>query len=276
VLKKDGFRDVRFPVSISRGANLTANVALYTDDEIGAEFIYVPAGEFSMGGDPQAHSGFDAEQVFVDGFFISRFELESEPYLEFLNDRSFQTADQAWKRSPRESANGGQYWLREGDLLRIAPGWERFPAMGVSWEDADACCGWLARKGGRWAGARMPTGAEWEKAARGVDGRIFPWGNHFDWSFTKGGRSRAGRPRVEPPGAFPLDESPYGVRDMAGGMREWCSDWLQEGSQQRLARGGVWAGVELVFFRCATRSGYVPNAAGAHLGIRLVRPAPKR
>jgi formylglycine-generating enzyme required for sulfatase activity len=63
---------------------------------------------------------------------------------------------------------------------------------------------------------------------------------------------------------------------MAGSMREWCSDFIQEGSEQRLSRGGVWAGLELVHFRSATRAGYVPNAAGAHLGIRLVRPAPPR
>jgi serine/threonine-protein kinase len=276
VLKKEGFRDVRYPVSITRGAKLVARVALYTEEEIGPDFVYVPAGEFAMGGDSQAQSGVDAQQVSVDGFFISRFEVESVPYEEFLNDRSFQTADQAWKRSPRESASGGQYWVREGDRVKITPGWDRFPALGLSWEDAEAFCGWLAKKGGRWTGVRMPTGAEWEKAARGVDGRIFPWGNYFDWSFTKGGRSRPGRPRVEPGGAFPADESPYGVRDMAGSMREWCSDFIQEGSEQRLSRGGVWAGLELVHFRSATRAGYVPNAAGAHLGIRLVRPAPPR
>ena len=276
LLKKEGYRDVRYPVLIARATKHSARVTLYTDEEIGPDFIYVPAGEFAMGGDPQAHSGADAETVFVDSFFISRFELDGDPYLEFLNDRSFHEADSAWKRSPRESANGGQYLIRDGDRFKIAKGWEKLPALGVSWEDVDALCTWLARKGGRWTGIRMATGAEWEKAARGVDGRIFPWGNHFDWSFTKGGRSRAGRPRAEPAGAFPADESPYGVRDMGGSLREWCGDWMQEGSQQRLARGGVWAGLELVYFRCATRAGYVPNAAGAHLGIRLVRPAPKR
>jgi serine/threonine-protein kinase len=228
-----------------------------------------------MGGDSQAHSSPPLETVHVDGFFISRFEVAGEAYLQFLNDRAVQTADQAWKRTPRESANGGQFWLREGDVLRIAPGWEQLPVLGISWDDAVAFCDWMGAKGG-WPGARLPTAPEWEKAARGVDGRIYPWGNHFDWTFTKGARSRPGKPKIEPAGAFPLDESPYGVRDLGGSLREWCADWVAEGSHQRQARGGIWGGFETVYFRCASRGGYQPNAAGAQLGIRLVRSAPKR
>ena len=275
ILKKEGFRDVRYPVSVARGKNHSARVALYTENEIGEGFTYVPAGEFAMGGDPQALSGADAQEIFVDGFFISTSEVGSDLYLQFLNDRSVHAADQAWKRSPRESAGGGQYWLREGDRFGLPKGWEHLPATGISWDDTQAFCGWLAGNGG-WKDVRLATGPEWEKAARGVDGRIFPWGNSFDWSFTKGARSRPGRPQLEPRGVFPLDESPYGVRDMGGSVREWCADTFPEGGTLRLARGGSWGGAEVVQFRSASRAGYLPMAAAAHVGFRLVRPAPKR
>ncbi len=275
ILKKEGFRDVRYPVSIGRGRNHAAKVTLYTDGEIGKGFVYVPAGEFPMGGDPQALSGADSEDVFVDGFFISTFELEGPLYAEFLNDRSFHSADQAWKRTPREVAIGSQYWIRNGDLIRPDKGWEELPVMGISWDDATAFCGWLSRKGGPWTGVRLPTGPEWEKAARGVDGRIFPWGNHFDWSFTKGGRSRAGKAWLEARGAFPLDESPYGVHDLAGGVREWCVDVFPSG-QHHLARGGMWGSVESVSFRCCSRSGYPSGMTASNVGMRLARPVPKR
>jgi serine/threonine-protein kinase len=275
ILKKEGFRDVRYPVSIGRGKSHAAKVRLYSDREIGDGFVYVPAGEFPMGGDPQAFSGADSEDVFVDGFFISTSEVGCDVYLQFLNDRSFHAADQAWKRSPRETSGGSQLWLRDGDELRPPKGWENFPVMGISWDDAQAFCSWLSERGG-WKGVRLATGPEWEKAARGVDGRIFPWGNHFDWSFVKGGRSRPGRPQIEGRDLFPADESPYGVRDMAGGVREWCADVFPEGGTQRMARGGMWGGVEVVYFRSASRGSYLPVLVGPHLGFRLVRPAPKR
>jgi formylglycine-generating enzyme required for sulfatase activity/tRNA A-37 threonylcarbamoyl transferase component Bud32 len=275
ILKKEGFRDVRYPVSIARGKNHAAAVTLYTEREIGEGFVYVPAGEFAMGGDPQAFSGADSEEILVDGFFISTSEVGSDVYLQFVNDRSFHTGDQAWKRSPRETPGGGQLWLREGDRIVPPKGWENFPAVGISWDDAQAFCRWLSANGG-WKGVRLATGPEWEKAARGVDGRIFPWGNHFDWSFAKGGRSRPGRPQLEGRDRFPADESPYGVRDMAGGVREWCADVFPEGGTQRLARGGMWGGVEVVYFRSASRGSYVPALVGPHLGFRLVRPAPRR
>jgi formylglycine-generating enzyme required for sulfatase activity len=276
ILKKEGFRDVRYPVTIGRGMNHSARVTLYSEREIGAEFIYVPAGEFALGGDPQAFSGADAQTVFVDGFFLSKLEVDGAQYLEFLNDRSFHSAEQAWKRSPRDTPGGAHHWTREEDKIRAPKGWELFPAVAMSWDDATAFCGWLSRKGGAWTGARLPTGPEWEKAARGTDGRIFPWGNQFDWSFTKGGRSQPGRPGLESRGLFAADESPYGVRDMAGGIREWCADFFPEGSVHRLARGGSWGGTETVYFRCASRGGYVPTLVGSNVGMRVARSAPKR
>jgi hypothetical protein len=154
-LKKEGFRDVRYPVSIARGKNHAARVTLYTENEIGEGFTYVPAGEFARGGDPQALSGADAQEIFVDGFFISTSEVGSDLYLQFLNDRSVHTADQAWKRSPRESAGGGQYWLREGDRFGLPKGWEHLPATGSrGTTPRPSAAGSPARGGGRTSGWR--------------------------------------------------------------------------------------------------------------------------
>ena len=75
---------------------------------------------------------------------------------------------------------------------------------------------------------------------------------------------------MEPSGAYPADESPYGVRDLAGSMREWCAD-LDEINQQRHVRGGTWGGLEPTYFHSATRGYYLPNSASANLGLRLVR-----
>jgi len=275
LLKKDGFRDVRYPFLISRGVHHVAKVNLYTDEEIGKDFVYVPAGEFIMGGDPRAFSPTPLQLARSEDYFISRFEVSGSDYLAFLNDRSFQTLDQAWKRTPRESAYGGQYWGRDGDHIKDTRGWQGMAACGLSWDDASAYCAWVARRGGRWSTARLPTGLEWEKAARGADGRIHPWGNQFDWSFVNGGRSRPGRPRMEAIGAYPADESPYGVRDLAGAMREWCFD-LDDLNLQRHVRGGTWGGLEPVYFRSATRGYYLPNSASANLGFRPVRtPLPR-
>jgi serine/threonine-protein kinase len=276
VLRKKGYRDVRYPVHLTRGTEHAARVNLYREEEIGAGFVYVPAGKFAAGGDREAHMALPRHAATADDFFIGRFEVTGPEYLEFLNDRGAQTAEEAWRRTPRESAHGGQYWSREGDRIAIPPGWETFPAMGLSWQDADEYAAWRTKRSAGRALYRLPRGPEWEKAGRGVDGRLFPWGNHFDWSFVKGGRSRAGKPNLEPGGAFPGDESPYGVRDLCGSVREWCQDWYEERSNQRLARGGTWAGMEDVYFRLATRGYYLPSAAGSHLGFRLVKEPPPR
>jgi serine/threonine-protein kinase len=124
------------------------------------------------------------------------------------------------------------------------------PVLAVRWWDAIAYVRWLARTTG--LPFRLPSDLEWDKAARGADGRAFPMGKRLDPGFAKLRESRAEYPpQPEPIGAFPLDVSPYGVRDLAGGVGEWTRtgadgselDHLENDSEDRVVlwRGGGWA-----------------------------------
>ncbi len=147
--------------------------------------------------------------------------------------------------------------------------WHRdWPVFGVRWEDAAAYCGWFGEQHG--ATCRLPTEDEWEKAARGVDQRCYPWGDGFDPTFAKGAESRppAGK-KPEPAGTFEADVSVYGVRDLAGSMACWC-DGFMPGTRLRPVRGGAWS-----FFpdiaRSARRTGVAEGVRSFAYGIRVVQ-----
>ncbi|MFQ5653509.1 MAG: formylglycine-generating enzyme family protein [Planctomycetota bacterium] len=147
-----------------------------------------------------------------------------------------------------------------------------WPVFGVSWHDAVAYCEW--RSGVEAWTCRLPGDLEWEKMARGVDGRVFPWGNGFDATFCKMDTSRAGKPQPEPVGTFSGDESIYGVRDVAGCIREWCSDWKIE-PKTRVVRGGSWSNPQMSC-RCAYRASCEPYLVYQFIGFRVAHDLPRR
>jgi serine/threonine-protein kinase len=279
VLRKEGYRDVRYPVSMGRGESHAARVRLYPEAEIGKEFLYVPAGEFLRGGDRESWSGFEGGRVAVGDFFIARFPVTMGEYCAFLDalrDRGAAVAEHIPRQGEQvyvELGPDGKYrsspeFLEGEAASQSSPEVARScPVLALSWDSAMEYARWRSGIDGR--EYSLPPEDAWEKAARGVDGRFYPWGDHFEWTFVKGGLSRSGRAQPEPVGSFPADESPYGVRDMAGTIREWTSSWFNEKSGLRAVRGGSWNQVAAWQFRCATRFGFRPSARTTTFGFRL-------
>ncbi len=161
--------------------------------------VLVPAGEFTMGSSTGDSDERPAHQVYVDAFSIDKYEVSVGQYAAFLQE-------------------AGGHLPPDWNTMN-QPSHKKRPVSNVDWADAAAYC--------KWAGKRLPTEAEWEKAARGTDGRLYPWGNeaptplHANYGQT--GSSHHGV--LTPVGTFEEGKSPYGIYDMAGNVWEWVSDW---------------------------------------------------
>ena len=271
-VRNDVGRVIRHPVCIRRGERVDVEVRLGESAGVGDGFEFVSAGPVELGGDPQAHGSLARRVRDVPSFAIATYPVTCGEYLAFLNALEPSAAP---AHVPRVAPGEGYYWSRSEDsgLYELPPAgsgrlrWEpRNPVVGVSYEDAVAYIRWRARETG--APLRLPHEDEWEKAARGVDGRFFPWGDHFDPTFCKmKGSRQSPHPEPEPIGSFPTDCSPYGVRDMAGGVRELCTTH-QDGAEQPVMRGGCWHDTGL-FCRVAFRHVMSPVFVNTGLGFRV-------
>lgn len=275
VLKAKGHRETRLPIYLGRQYDLSLEVRLLKNDGLEDQFVFVPGGVFISGGDDAATNGRERNQQWVDDFLIQRHPVTCAQYLAFLNAMEAAQPGTSRAHAPRASDSETCYWSLGEDSRWQLPSrslvgqpWdEQWPVVGISWEDAQSYCQWMSRRLGRTL--RLPTGEEWEKAGRGVDGRYFPWGDSFDPSFCKMRDSRSTPAMLEPVETFKTDVSPYGVSDMAGGVSEWCSDWFNPQQRLRLLRGGAWnttAGP----CRLASRHGEPPASAFPWLGFRPV------
>jgi serine/threonine-protein kinase len=304
-LRRAGYRDVRYPVLLGRGAHHEGRVNLYTDAEIGEGFVYVPAGTVILGGDAEAYDALPRQERYVGDFAIARFPVTMRDYCAFLDALEArdpaQAVTRACKGTASTSARKGRAgrWepaeeIMEGEIRRLFPIegghlWN-VPAHLVSWFDVRAYCAWLSAERG--AAVRLPSEAEREKAARGADGRFYPWGDRFDPAFCLMRSSRPFMQQPEPVGSFPVDESPYGVRDLAGGTRDWIGatedgqSWQElaaepepelaeafgrgEGAPRRRIRGGLWNG-DHKWARACSRSREVAWQRGPGTGFRLAK-----
>jgi serine/threonine-protein kinase len=311
VLRAPGHHEVRYPVTIGRhehwhpvrpGASATAAIVLPPVGTIGDDEVYVPGGHFLCGGDPQAAGEvLPRQHVWVDSFVMRRHPITNDELLDMANDLIDAGNEQlALSVVPRQRGTtaleaGPHVWPRDPATGHFQLGsddegltWEpRAPAFMVSWHGAMTYAAWLAQRTGR--PYRLPGELEVEKAARGVDGRAFPWGNAFDPSYAC---MRLSHEAVRPVSvdAFPVDESPYGVRGLAGNIVEWCLDEYHRegpsivrglyvppseltadvGAVDRTVRGGCFL-FDSFLLRAATRHNTVSIVRDVTLGFRLVR-----
>jgi serine/threonine protein kinase/formylglycine-generating enzyme required for sulfatase activity len=279
-LHAPGLSEAVVPVFISRQESVRLRLRVFPDAAVGKGFVHVAGGPTRVGGDPQAQLATPARTLEVADFFIARRPVSCAEYLEFL--RAVADLDGpriAAARAPRTAHGGPGLWPTGPDGVpripeRDAMGqiWHpEWPVVGVSCEDAEAYCAWRGQVTQQ--RHRLPTEVEWEKAARGADGRLFPWGDAFEATFCHMGISRAGAPARGPGGQFPADRSPYGVEDLAGGVTEWTSSWLDEGARQRIIKGGNWASSPTEC-RAASRFTQAVTAVLPTLGFRVARDAP--
>ncbi len=233
------------------------------------EFVFVPAGAFLMGADAERapavaaqFPGVQAEwilkeapahEVYLPDYYIARTPITNQLWAEYVHGASSRRPA-SWADSPP------------------AP---KHPASGITYEEAGAFCRWLSEVSGH--SLALPTEAQWEKAARGTDGREWPWGNEF--SAEKCNTREGGYGGVTPVDRFRSGSSPYGVLDMGGNVEEWTSDFYQpyaDGKavtdgfggpgEYRITRGGHWeGGGDLA--RCARRHG---TGAHSRVGARMV------
>jgi formylglycine-generating enzyme required for sulfatase activity/tetratricopeptide (TPR) repeat protein len=273
VLRHEGHEELRLPFVVARGAHLELRAEMLPLGASPSGFVWIPPGPFLAGGDPEAPGSWPRGRREVGGFWIARREVVVREYLEFLNDpgvlREILAAEERGEsiRIPQTSGTGGRWSRRDGKV--VAPTDPRLPVTGVSFEDAAAFCAWVSdltkARGGRWV-YDLPTEEEWEKAARGVDGRRFPWGDFFDWSWCNGGRTA---PRLAHSlyGMFARDASPWEVKDLTGSAAEWCRS---EGGGPHCLRGGSWLKGEVRVFRAAQRTLSHPGAVSYQNGFRVV------
>lgn len=227
--------------------------------------VLIPAGKFIMGSDPEDEKrgimvGIDEQpqrQVKLKAFYIDKFETTNTQYQKFIDATDNKTPFDWESRSYPE-------------------GEDNWPVSHIDWYDAKAYC--------EWAGKRLPTEAEWEKAARGTDARIYPWGNEFDaeklntreWNKYKVERVKVGN--------FPEGASPYGLLDMAGSVWEWTADWYDAypgskikgranfGKIYKVARGGAWNTIGKELARTNMRYTYRPEVSyHCYIGVRCVK-----
>jgi hypothetical protein len=199
------------------------------DKDIGEEeMVRIPEGEFWMGSDDGEVDEKPRRRVDLNPFSIDKYEVTNTQWEKFMSATGrVSYLDASNPRFPKFSAPGQ-------------------PVVGVSWHDAEAYC--------KWGRKRLPTEAEWEKAARGADGRKYPWGDG-EPDKTKANFLATGLGKTDVVGSYPAGVSPYGVYDMAGNVWEWVSDWYQERYYQtapaknpkgpsngkfRVLRGGSW------------------------------------
>jgi formylglycine-generating enzyme required for sulfatase activity len=259
---------VKIKISDQKSFNFTLQkgpAPTKTNSKDGAEMILIPAGDFLMGSTNTdintQNNGKPQRKVYLDAYYMYKTEVTVAQYRKFC--------------------------AATGRKMPDAPDWgwqENHPIVYVTWNDVKAYSDW--------AGVSLPTEAQWEKAARGNDGCIYPWGNEWDdtkcanFANSGNGNTTLG---THPVCSFPTGASPYGVMDMAGNVWEWCADWYSSDyynnasvknptgpatGERRVLRGGSWGNGGGYYYRVTFRLNDFPTNYGNYIGFRCASPGP--
>ncbi len=230
-------------------------------DSQGGEMALIPAGEFQMGSESGDSDERPVHTVYLDDFYIDVYEVTNALYRQCVDSGACSQPQQLSSKTHTSYYN--------------APSFSQYPVIWVDWHQANSLC--------QWRGARLPTEAEWEKAARGTNNRIYPWGNanpNCELANLKGctGDTMA-------VGSHPAGASSYGIMDMAGNVWEWISDWYQSDyysispsenpqgptfGDERVWRGGSWLAIDS-YMMTAFRSSARPDYSRESVGFRCAR-----
>jgi eukaryotic-like serine/threonine-protein kinase len=273
---REGSAPVTVPLFLKRSEDLILEQRFYPKGAIPEEFVIVTGGQGILGGDLNAPSSLPRTEVTVKDVLIARYPVSAGQYLDFVNDIARHSEDQALARVPRIKANTEPLWKPDGNgLFDLSKqqfqkvSWDAdWPIFGLSYGDAIGYCHWRSKV--EKTIYRLPTELEWEWAARGPAGLCFPWGHRFEPNFCKMKLSRQGYPMPEVLGTFDTDCSPFGVRDMAGGVHEWCTSEFDEERAMVVLRGGAWVSIP-ARCRSAARIGDQPYDRHSSYGFRLAR-----
>jgi formylglycine-generating enzyme required for sulfatase activity len=275
-----------FVFAFSVTALLFAAAPPQTVDDGYGDYVLVPAGPFRMGDNFNEGNSreWPVHTVELDAYYIGKYPVTNGEFAKFRNDPGYDDP-KLWPGGQVVPKDQSTVWARTGSR----PDRANYPVTAVTWDQAVAYCNWLSAKTGKQY--RLPTEAEWEKAARGTDQRRYPWGNEIDPSYTSykekplnfvGFYDGSKRSDLQ----THSNASPYGVFDMEGGVFEWCSDWYSpnyyafsprknpagpsEGAYRVLRGASQYE--EPWELRAANRSSGAPSNENHHLlGFRCVR-----